>query len=108
MIEVFIGLFLAVFCISGAVSLIKWIVLKITASENDGKCMYAVLLEGEHADIRLQMAIETLNWSTALKNTVAVAVDCGLKTEMAEYCQELCKNSEIRFVKAEDFGLGMF
>ncbi len=101
MIEAVMGILTAILCVSGAVSIIRWIALKIANSGNDGKRIYAVLLEGQEADIRLQMMIETIEWDCVLSDVKAYAIDGGLSAEMAEYCRMIAKKHRVEFIEAE-------
>ena len=102
MIDTVLGIVAAVLCVWGAVSFIRWVALSIASSKEENCRVFAVLLTGKEADISLQMAIETLEWDGALKNTRAYAVDGGLDPQMADYCRALCKNSRLTFVENHD------
>lgn len=95
---------IAFFCVAGAVSIIKYIALRITAPCTDDRRVYAVMLKGNDADIELQMAMETLDWDSALLNARAYAVDCGLDKELALYCKKMCQDSRFRFISCHEFG----
>ena len=103
MLEIAAGLLIALLCVAGTASIIKWIALKMSAPVSEDDRIYAVLLFGSGADIKLQMAMETLEWDSALHNAKAYAVDCGMDDVLAEYCEGLCENSRFRFVSAEQF-----
>lgn len=102
MVEAVVGILTAILCVSGAVGIIRWAALKIANSGDDGRRIYAVLLDGEHADIRLQMMIETLEWDTVLNGVKAYAVDGGLSPDMANYCKIIAEKHRIKFVKADE------
>lgn len=102
MVETLLGVLASVLMVAGAVSVIKWAALKIAASGSDGKRVYAVLLDGNDADIRLQMMIQTLQWENALYGVKAFAIDGGLDFEMAEYCRMICEKSRVTYLKPED------
>ncbi len=105
MIETVLGILIAILCVAGAVSLIKWVALKIANSGDDGKRVYAVLLDGEQADIRLQMMIETRDWDNVLQDTRAFAVDNGLSPEMSEFCKAICEKHRITYIPQEKYPL---
>ncbi len=96
------GILTAILCVSGAVGIIRWIALKIASAGNDGKRIYAVLLDGEQADIRLQMMIEALEWDIVLNGVKAYAIDGGLSTEMAEYCKLIAEKHRIKYIKSNE------
>lgn len=93
-----IWLITALLCIIGAVAIIKWCALKVASGSDGGKRVYLVLLKGENADIELGMAIETLEWDTALDGAAAYAVDCGLLPSQRDACAEICENGRIRLI----------
>lgn len=103
MLEITAGIFIALLCVAGAASVIRWIALKIASPSGDDTRIYAVMLYGDGADIELQMAMETLEWDSALFNAGAYAVNCGLDDVLAEYCESLCEKSRFSFVSAEQF-----
>ena len=78
MAETILSIVAMVLCVAGAVSIIKWTALKVAASDTKGKCIYAVLLDGNAPDIRLQMVFQTVQWENALSNVRVFAVDGGL------------------------------
>ena len=98
MAETVLSIVAMVLCVAGAVSIIKWTALKVAASDTKSKCIYAVLLDGNAPDIRLQMAFQTVQWENALSDVKVYAVDGGLDGEMAEYCRELCERNAAVFV----------
>ena len=102
MIEAIMGILTAILCVSGAVGIIRWIALKIANLGDDGKRIYAVLLDGEQADIRLQMMVQTLEWDIVLNNSRAYVIDGGLSSEMAEYCKIIAEKHRIKYIKADD------
>ena len=102
MVETLFGILTAILCVSGAVSIIKWMALKFAVGGENDKRVYAVLLDGKDADIRLQMMIQTLQWENSLSGVKAYAVDGGLDDEMAVYCRILCENTKIKFVSANE------
>ena len=93
-----IWLITALLCVIGAVAIIKWCALKVASGSDGGKRVYLVLLKGENADIELGMAIETLEWNTALDGAAAYAVDCGLLPSQRDACAEICENGRIRLI----------
>ena len=102
MVEAVMCILTAILCVSGAVGIIRWVALKIANSGDDGKRIYAVLLDGEQADIRLQMMIETLEWDVVLNNVKAYAIDGGLSSEMADYCKIIAEKHRIKYIKADE------
>lgn len=102
MAEVVLGIIAMLFCVAGAVSIIKWLALSLSLPQNNSDRVYAVILKGDDADIKLQMALETLEWDSGLKRVKAYAIDGGLDEVMREYCRELCKDSRIEFLEAEE------
>ena len=104
MLQTIAGMFIAFFCVLGAVSIIRYIALRITAPCSDDSRVYAVMLKGADADMDLQMAMETLDWDNALLNARAYAVDCGLEKDIALICKEKCENSRFRYVSCYEFG----
>lgn len=88
----------AMLCVIGAVALIKWCALKVASGSDGGKRVYLVLLKGENADIELRMAVETLEWDTALDRAAAYAVDCGLSSAQREVCAEICESGRVRLI----------
>jgi hypothetical protein len=104
MLQTLAGMFIAFFCVAGAVSIIRYIALRITAPCYDDSRVYAVMLKGKDADMELQMAMETLDWDNALLNARAYAIDCGLDKDTAILCKEKCENSRFRFVSCQEFG----
>ncbi len=98
MIEAVFGILTAILCVMGVVGIIRWAALKIANSGADGKRVYAILLDGKDADIRLQMMIETLEWDNVLKDARAYAIDGGMSFEMAEYCRLIAEKHRIEFV----------
>ena len=103
MVEAVLGILAAILCVAGAVSIIKWVALKIANSGSDGKKVYAVLLDGKEADIRLQMMLETLQWDNVLQDAKAFAVDGGLSPEMAQFCKTLCEKHRVTYIPNEKY-----
>ncbi len=101
--QVFAGIIIIFFFILGVVSLIKWLVLKITTPYDVDTRLYAVMLSGSSADIELQMALETLHWDIGLKNVRTYAIDCGIDNECKETCRKMCKGSRFRLITVEEF-----
>ena len=93
---------MAVLCVVGAVSLIKWCVLKLLTSGKP-KRAYVVFLKGENSDIELQTAIDTVRWDSALYNCLAYAVDMELDYLDSQRCQKMCKTSGFKFLTADEF-----
>ncbi len=102
MTETVLGILAAVLCVAGAVSVIRWIALKFVSVESKGKKLFAVVLDGKDADIRLQMALQVLEWNTAaLGDASVLAVDGGMSDTMADYCRKVCRNNRVRFVEKD-------
>ncbi len=108
MLETIIGIFIAVLCVAGAASIIKWVAIRISSKGMEDKRIYAVILDGDEADIQLQMALETAEWDLALQDVRLYAVDCGIKAELREYCRSICKNSRFDFIDKERFSEKIF
>lgn len=102
MLQTVAGLIIALFCVVGVVSAIKWLMLRLTAPCSGDTRIYTVVLKGDSADIELQMANETLNWDSGLLNVRAYAVDCGIAPECLAACEEMCRSSRFRLVTAEE------
>lgn len=98
MLDTIIGLFAAFLCIAGAVGIIKWCALRVASPKRNKSRIYAVMLKGDCADIELQMAIETLDWDSALQNVRAFAVDCGLNEDKMNICKFICSGSRFELV----------
>lgn len=103
LLQILAGIMVAFFGVVGAVSIIKWAVLKITAPSNSTARLYGVMLKGENADIELQMAIETLRWDSELNSTRAYAIDCGIDSLCYLACEKMCRNGRFRLVTVEEF-----
>lgn len=103
MSETIVGLFIAVLCVVGAVSIIKWIALRIAIPSDTDSRIYAVLLRDKNADIELQMAIETLEWDNTLLHATAYAVNCGLDSVTDGICETICKNSRFIYLTSQQF-----
>lgn len=102
MFEILFGVLIIVLCVMGAVSIIKACALSIAASKESKSRAYVCLLRGDTADIELQLALQTLEWDSALTGVRAFAVDVGLEDEMAIYCKSLCEGTRLKFISGED------
>lgn len=102
MIEaIFLGLAL-VLNIFGVIWFIQQLALYICSPTLLNRA-YIVFLEGENADIELQLAISNLSWSKAFRRTDAFAVDMGLSEELKEKCKLISKNTRFVFIDKENF-----
>lgn len=97
------GIFITVFGVIGAANVIKWAVVKITATGDASNRLYGVILKGENADIELQLAIEMFQWDNSLKYVRAYAIDCGIDESCRSVCLDLCQNSRFRLVTPGEF-----
>lgn len=100
MIETLLIVVLALLALFGVVGLIKLAALSIAAPKNNKTRIYAVLLKSENADIELQMAMDAVEWDSALGNSTKYAIDCGLNDVERELCAKLCKGTDFMFVSA--------
>lgn len=103
MFDILAGIIIAVLSIIGAVSIIKWLILKLSLPYGSDNRHYAIFLSDENADIELQMALETLEWDSILCNTTAYAVNCGLSDAKDKECKRLCGNSKFIYLTADEF-----
>lgn len=102
MLQLLAGIIITVFGVLGIVSVIKSMVLKITAPSNSGFRFYGVILKGDNADIELQMALETLDWDSGLNSVRAYAVDCGINENCYASCKKMCEGSRFRLITPEE------
>ncbi len=102
MLQLLAGIIITLFGVVGIVSVIKLIVLKITAPSDGGLRFYGTVLKGENADIELQMAMETLEWDSGLNRVRAYAVDCGIDKSCYDACKKMCIGSRFRLVTPEE------
>jgi hypothetical protein len=102
MLQLLAGIIITIFGVIGIVSVIKSIVLKITAPSDNELRFYGVMLKGENADIELQMAMETLDWDSGLNSVRAYAVDCGIDENCYAICKKLCIGSRFRLITPEE------
>ena len=102
MLQILAGIIITVFGVVGIVSVIKSMVLRITAPSDGELRFYGVILKGENADIELQMALETLDWDSGLKSVRAYAVDCGIDDNCYSICKKMCEGSRFRLITPEE------
>ncbi len=102
MLQLLAGIIITIFGVIGMVSVIKSMVLKITAPSSNELRFYGVILKGENADIELQMALETLDWDSGLNSVRAYAVDCGIDKSCYSTCEKMCKGSRFRLITPEE------
>jgi hypothetical protein len=102
MLETVIGILAAFLCVIGAAAIIRWCAIKISAPTSCGNRLYAVMLKGDCAEIELHMALETLDWDSALGNVRAYAIDCGLSESVRDNCKNICKNTRIRLITPKE------
>lgn len=101
MTETVFGVLAMILSVVGAVSIIRWIALKLVVSDKAGGRVYAVLLR-EEPDIQLQMLMSTLEWDSTLNGAKIYAIDGGLDDVMSEYCSAVCSGSRITYVSAAE------
>ncbi len=101
--EIIFGVIVVLLSVSGAVALIKWTAMQLLRPSDKSTRVYAVLLQGENADIELQTAIDAVEWDSFLKEAKLYAVDCGLSMQKSYECQKMCEMTHFKFMTTKEF-----
>lgn len=103
MFEMIVGLLAALFCVIGAVSLLRLFALWLTAPRRAGSRAYVIMLKGKDADMELRLALSATEWDTGLRCLDTVAVDCGVSPEITEKCRRICHAYNVRYMNINGY-----